>query len=102
MQEYRLTKIKLEHSGRTISISRGSLTVYNDEASIWYAEIEQPSELEALHEWKKKDRKEEVMFFTDGHSARTGYAKVTRITESSSGVSVSFKGEGELRLVGST
>ncbi|SDW84993.1 hypothetical protein SAMN05421781_2531 [Marinococcus luteus] len=101
MQEYRLTKIKLEHSGKTISISRGSLTVYNDEANIWYAEIEQPSEVELLQEWKKKDTEEEVMFFTEGHSARIGYAEVTRVTESSSGVSVSFKGAGELRLVGS-
>lgn len=101
MQEYRLTKIKLEHSGRTISIARGSLTVYNDEANVWYAEIEQPSEVDSLYEWKEKDKEEEVMFFTDGHSARVGYAKVTRVTESSSGVSVSLKGQGELRLVGS-
>ena len=59
MQEYRLTKIKLEHSGRTISIARGSLTVYNDEASVWYAEIEQPSEVDSLYEWKEKDKEEE-------------------------------------------
>ncbi|WP_079474189.1 hypothetical protein [Marinococcus halophilus] len=100
MQEYRLTKIKLESPGKTISISRGSLTVYNDEASLWYAEIEQPSEVEVFHEWKKSNQEEEVTFFTDGHSARIGYAKITRITESSSGVSASFKGEGELSLVG--
>ena len=59
MQEYRLTKIKLELSGRTISIARGSLTVYNDESSVWYAEIEQPSEVDALYEWKEKDKEEE-------------------------------------------
>ncbi|MDZ5783338.1 hypothetical protein [Marinococcus luteus] len=99
MQEFRLTKIKLEHSAETINISRGSLTIYDDKASIWYAEIEQPSEVELLHEWKKKDTEEEVMFFTEGHSARIGFAKVTRVTESSSGVSVSFKGNGELQLV---
>ncbi|WP_022795172.1 hypothetical protein [Marinococcus halotolerans] len=102
MKEYRLTRLRFEHSQTPLTFDKGLLTVYDYEpAEVWYVELENPHHIELFEEMYENCDVRSMIFYTERNSARIGKANVTRVLKSSGKVSVSIKGEEALKLVGS-